>query len=115
MILTNRILERDEQLPALLPPTLRRFANDEHPAIRALILQRLPFLQSRVFDLGWDLFEIAIKESEGLWNIAEQCLYYAYRNHYETVKPLLLRLRSEGVDKDLETWGRISALANITG
>lgn len=115
MILTSRILERDEQLPALLPPTLRRFANDEHPAIRALILQRLPFLQSMVFDLGWNLFEIAIKESAGLWNIAEQCLYYAYHNHYETVKPLLLRLRSEGVDKDLETWGRISALANITG
>ncbi|AXF64650.1 hypothetical protein [Leclercia sp. W17] len=27
----------------------------------------------------------------------------------------MLRLRSEGIDKDLETWGRISALANITG
>lgn len=65
--------------------------------------------------MGWDLFTIAIKESAGLWQIAEQCLYYAYHNHYETVKPLLLRLRSEGIDKDLESWGRISALASITG
>lgn len=115
MILTNRILERDDELPYLLPPTLRRFANDEHPAVRALILRRLPLLQSIAFNLGWDLFTIATKESAGLWQIAEQCLYYAYHNHYATVKPLLLRLRSEGIEKDLESWGRISALASITG
>lgn len=115
MILTNNILDRGSKLPVLLPPTLRRFANDEHPAIRALILRRLPFFQSKSFDLGWDLFEIATKESAGLWQIAERCLYYAYHNHFEVMRPLLLRLRDDGSDKDLVTWGRISALAVMTG
>ncbi|ROP62015.1 ATPase family protein associated with various cellular activities (AAA) [Enterobacter sp. BIGb0383] len=115
MILANNFLERGDRLPGLLAPTLKRFASDEHPAIRAMILQRLPFLQSKSFDLGWDLFNIAMKENRGLWKIAERCLYYAYKNHFKIVGPLLVRLRREGVDKDLETWGRISALSTMTG
>ena len=99
--------------PELLQPTLRRFAGDKHPAIRAVILRRLPYLQSKNFELGWNLFHLAMHGAEGLWQIAEPCLYYAYHNHFEVVKPLLARLRLEGMGKDLETWGRISALASM--
>lgn len=114
MILANTFLERDNELPELLAPTLRRIANDDHPAIRALILRRLPYFQSKSFELGWELFHLALQETDGLWKIAEPCLYYAYHNHFEIVRPVLARLHSEGVGKDLETWGRISALASMT-
>lgn len=113
MILATNLYERGDKPPELLIPALRRFASDEHPAVRALILHRLPYLQSKAFDLGWDLFYLAMKGAEGLWEMAERCLYYAYHSHFEVVGPLLTRLRSEGSGKDLETWGRISALATL--
>lgn len=113
MILANNLHERGSEFPEMLAPTLRRFANDEHPAVRSLILRRLPYLQSKMFDLGWDLFHLAMLDADRLWEIAEPCLYYAYHNHFEVVKPLLARLRTEGSGKDLETWGRISALATM--
>lgn len=111
MILANNLYERGSEFSELLVPTLRRFASDEHPAVRSLILRRLPYLQSKAFDLGWDLFHLAMKDAERLWEIAEPCLYYANRSRFEVVRPLLARLRGEGSGRDLETWGRISALA----
>ncbi|MEI7244585.1 AAA family ATPase [Pectobacterium carotovorum] len=114
MILTSKFLEQGNEFPELLVPTLRRFACDTHPAIRALILRRLPYLQSQSFDLGWNLFHLVMQDPNGLWKIAEQCLYYAYYKHFEVVKPVLARLYREGYGKDMETWGRISALAVMT-
>ncbi len=114
MILADNFREHDNEFPELLVPTLRRFARDEHPAVRAMILRRLPYLQSKSFDFGWDLFYLAMQNAGGLWQISERCLYYAYHRHFEVVKPLLARLCREGCGKDLETWGRISALAAMT-
>lgn len=114
MILANNLYERGIEFPELLAPTLRRFASDEHPAVRSLILRRLPYFQSKAFDLGWDLFYLAMKDSEGLWKIAEPCLYHSYHSHFEVVRPLLARLYGEGSGTDLETWGRISALATFS-
>jgi hypothetical protein len=115
MILANQFLEKNAEPPELLVPTLRRFAADEHPAIRALVLRRLPYIQSRNPELGWDLFRITMGDSQGLWGSAETCLYYAYHDHFERVAPLLPRIRHEGKGKDLEIWGRISALAALVG
>ncbi len=114
MILANNFLERGIEFPELLAPMLRRFASDDHPAIRAMILRRLPYLQNTYFDLGWELFHLAIQDADGLWQIAEPCLYHAYRNHFEVVRPLLAGIRNKGRGKDLEIWGRISALATMT-
>ncbi|MDD3675310.1 AAA family ATPase [Thauera propionica] len=113
MILAINFQERGCVLPELLQPALHRFAGDKHPAIRAVILRRLPYLQSENFELGWNLFHLCMDDAEGLWQIAEPCLYYAYHNHFDVVKPLLARLRLEGRGKDLQTWGRISALASM--
>lgn len=114
MILANKLQEHSVPFPELLSHTLRRFSGNEHPAIRALILRRLPYLQSLSPKLGWDLFHLAMQDATCLWQIAEPCLYYAYHKHFEKVSPLLARIHSEGSGKDLETWGRISALAALT-
>ena len=115
MILANNFQERGIALPELLPPTLRRFARNEHPAIRALILRRLPYLQSQNPELGWELFRSCHAGCYGLWRSAERCLYYAYHDHFEKVAPSLERICREGGKKDMETWGRISALSALTG
>jgi len=114
MILANSFQEHSVPFPELLSPTLRRFAGNEHPAIRALILRHLPYLQSQNPELGWDLFHLAIQDATGLWQTAERCLYYTYHNHFRKVASLLVRIHSEGSGKDMETWGRISALAALT-
>jgi len=116
MILANNFQEHSVPFPKLLLPTLRRFAGNDQPAICALIIQRLPYLQSQNSELGWDLFHLAMQDADttGLWQIAEPCLYYAYHNHFGKVAPLLARIHCEGCGKDLETWGRISALAVLS-
>lgn len=115
MILVNNLQEHGISFPELLPHTLRRFASNEHPAIRALILRRLPYFQSQNPELGWELFQLAMKEAAGLGQSVEHCLYYAYHDHFEKVAPSLERFRREGSKEDMETWGRISALATLTG
>jgi hypothetical protein len=115
MILVNSLQEADIVLPELLPPTLCRFASNENPAIRVLILKNLAYLQYKNPELGWKLFSLAIQDSTGLWKHAERCLYYAYREHFDKVLPLLELVRCEGNEKDMETWGRISALSALHG
>ena len=115
MIMATRLHENNLTWPELLVSTLRQFAADEHPAIRALILRRLPYLQSIQSDLGWELFDLAMQEgAAGLWAMAEPCLYYAYHQKFDIVAPWLRRLYSDGQDTELETWGRISALAALS-
>jgi len=115
MILTNTFQEHGIPLPESLPPTLRLFASSEHPAIRALILRRLPYLQNKNPELGWELFDLVMRDAVGLWQSAERCLYYAYRDHFEKVAPSLVRIYREGNKQDMETWGRISALSALAG
>lgn len=115
MIVATRLQENSITWPELLVPTLRQFAADEHPAIRTLILRPLPYLQRLQPDLGWALFDLAMQESAaGLWAMAEPCLYYAYHQKFDIVAPWLTRLYHDGQGKDLETWGRISALAALS-
>ncbi|EDL69013.1 AAA family ATPase [Vibrio campbellii] len=112
MILANQLEASGVQWPDSLPAALRLYAGDKYPAIRALMLRRMPYFQGRFPELGWELFDLALKESaEGLWAIAEPCLYYAYHQNFELIAPRLVQLYREGYGKDYETWGRISALA----
>lgn len=115
MIMATRLQENNSTWPELLAPTLRQFAADEHPAIRTLILRRLPYLQSIQPSLGWELFDLAMQESAaGLWAMAEPCLYHAYHQKFEIVAQWLRRLYRDGQDTDLEIWGRISALGALS-
>jgi hypothetical protein len=115
MILATQWAETHRPFPELLVPTLKRFARDPHPAVRALILRRLPYLQSRAPELGWKIFYLTLEGGdERLWEIAEPCLYYAYHNRFTEVSDILERIVSTAAGKALETWGRISALAALS-
>lgn len=116
MRLANRLVEKDAQLPELLPSTLLYFSADKNPAIRALILMHLPYLQSRNEKFGWELFRACVKEDiSGLGEVTENCLYYSYYEKFEKIYSFLNRLKLDGQGSDLETWGRISALASLSG
>jgi hypothetical protein len=115
IILCNQLQKNGIQFPELLLPAIRRFATTEHPAIRAVILRRLPYFQSQNPEVGWELMHLATQHvAIGLWKVAEPCLYYAYHQHFEKVAPVLSRLRAEGNGNDFKTWGRISALASLS-
>ncbi|GFO54963.1 hypothetical protein GMSM_19700 [Geomonas sp. Red276] len=114
-ILAYNLQKTSTVFPPLLEPTLRRFASYDHPGIRALILRRLPYLQSENSNLWWDLFYLTMQDSVGLWEYAERALYYAYYDHFDKIAPLLERVRQEGSKNDMEIWGRISALSALAG
>lgn len=115
MIVLGCSKEHGFKLPELTLPLLYQFACDEHPAIRALILRRLPYLQSHSPDIGWRLFDLVMHDPQGLWKFAEPCFYYTYYNQFDIIKPWLDRLYSTRPDQGLATWGRISSLASLDG
>jgi hypothetical protein len=101
--------------PELLVPTLTRFALDLNPAVRAVIVRELPYLQSISPTLGWKLFGSALRESdERLWTVAEPCLYYGYHKRFAAVSVFLNEIAGTGKGKSLKTWGRISGLAVLS-
>ncbi|WP_122462219.1 AAA family ATPase [Pseudomonas viridiflava] len=115
MILANQLEKNGVPWPQFLPNALRLFAADPHPAIRALLLRRMSYLQSHHPELGWELFGLTMQEKcPGLWPIAESSLYYAYFQKFEIVALWLARIYHDGSNKDFETWGRISALAALS-
>jgi hypothetical protein len=115
MILASNLNQCGSTLPALLEPTLRRYAENKHPAIRSLVLRHLHVLQSWHPTYGWELFKLAMQEADGLWVYTERCLYYAIRDKFEIVSAQLARIYSEGSHQELAIWGRISALSALTG
>jgi hypothetical protein len=116
MKLCNRLLEKDQSLPELLPYLLHHLARDSAIYARIPILNHLPFLLYKQPDLGWRLLSDIFQEPQPrLWKHAEQCLYYQYRDHFHQVSPYLDRLLHEGREEAGDTWGRISTLASLAG
>ncbi len=115
IILANNLLENNIDLPELLAPTLLRFTRSKYKAHQALILERLAYFQSKEHDLGWKVFHAAMRHPAGLWQYAESCLYYALRNHFDIVEPILNKMYNKANKKELEIWGRISALGSLSG
>lgn len=116
MRLAVNLSKKNISLSRLLESSLHRLTKDPHPAIRALILQKLPYLQSLDSRLGWELFDLTHESGMGgMWRYAEPCLYYSYSKNFERIKPILEGILKTGVESDLETWGRISALAALAG
>ncbi|WP_430248489.1 AAA family ATPase [Providencia sp. PAZ2] len=116
MVMAIRLHEEHISWPELLLPTLHQFASNDHPAVRAVVLRRLPHLQHILPEVGWIVFELIMRKgSEGLWDMAERCLYYSYHHEYDRVSPWLSVIVSEDIKDGFQAWGRISALAVLSG
>lgn len=112
IILATNLGKNKIVFPELLAPTLKRFAADDSLAVRAVILRRLSYFQYLQPELGWELFDIiTLKSNDELWEIAEPCLYYSYRNDFTRISKILSDIYKSSTAKALQTWGRISALA----
>lgn len=115
IILATRWAKAGRSLPEGLRACLLKFAADAHPAVPAVLLRRLPWLQVHDPKLGWEVFAEAVERApEHLWSVAEPCLYWAYQRDFPMVENYLRRIdASGGVAR--ETWGRISMLACLGG
>lgn len=115
MVMAIKLYEGHISWPELLLPTLHQFATNDHPAVRAVVLRRLPHLQHILPEVGWGIFELIMRKgSEGLWDMAERCLYYTYHHEFDRVSPWLNKIVSESIKDGLQAWGRISALAVLS-
>lgn len=113
--LYNRLLEKEIEPPELLFPLLRHYARDPVGAVRAALLDHLPYLTSRRHALGWQLFQDIFREPQThLWPLGERHLYYQYHEHFDEVAPYLERMRIEAPDEAGEAWGRIATLASLS-
>jgi hypothetical protein len=116
MKLCNRLLDKGQPLPELLPFLLRHFARDSAIYVRVPVLEQLPFLMYKQPGLGWQLLADVFQEPQScLWKYAERCLYYQYREHFDRLELYLNRLLHEGMEEAGHTWGRISTLASLAG
>ncbi len=115
MVMAIKLHEEHISWPELLLPTLHQFSTNDHPAVRAVVLRRLPYLQNILPEVGWGVFELIMRKgSEGLWDMAECCLYYTYYHEFDRVSPWLNKIVSEDIKDGLQAWGRISALAVLS-
>jgi hypothetical protein len=115
MIITTNFMDKKISFPDMLVPILKGFASDDNRAIRALIVMRLPYLQSLNSELGWDLFNITMEDSpDELWSIAEPCLYYSYHKRVEETSKILQYICTTANGDALKVWGRISALSALS-
>lgn len=116
MAMAIKLHEENNLWPELLLPTLHQFATNDHPAVRAVVLYNLPYLQNILPEVGWDIFKLVMqKGSAGLWDMVERCLYYNYYYEFNNVSPWLNKILSEDINEGLQAWGRISALAVLSG
>ena len=113
--LAQHMLEDGHELPELLPPTLMRLARDFHPAVRAVLVDKLAFIQAKS-ELGWQLFDAAFQDAdERVWAHGADTLYYAAGKQFARARPYLNRMETSTVANVRKAWGRLAALAMLGG
>jgi len=114
--LCNRLLEQDKEPPELLFPLLRHYARDPVQAVRAALLDYLPYLTYKHHSWGWQVFFDIFREPQAhLWPLAERHLYHQYHDHFDEVAPFLKRMQEESPQEAADAWGRIMTLATLSG
>ncbi|MBQ0753347.1 MAG: ATP-binding protein [Gammaproteobacteria bacterium] len=114
LTLSSGLDRAGEEQPELLIPALHYFSSFGSRPIQALMLHRLPKVQAKRPEFGWDLFERIMSAEDPLWSSAEQCLYHSYNTNFDRVNRLLDRIKAGGKPEDLGTWGRIMALSALS-
>jgi len=108
--------EQPSSLPDDLTALLRRFARDEHPGVRAMVLRSLPHVQHHLPEFGWELFDACfVAPFSHLWSDISHCLYYRYYAEFDAVAVYLQRMREQHFPEAADTWGRIMSLALLSG
>ena len=116
MVLLNNLLEADRDLPASLVEVLFRLSHIPKEYMKASMFQHLPFVLYKSPDLGWQLFDtLGDGISPRVWQYAERCLYYNYHKHFDRIGPCLDKIYRQAMEVAGETWGRIGALAYLSG
>jgi Effector-associated domain 7 len=116
MRLYNRRLELNLDIPELLTCLIQHAAKDRRSYVRVGILHHLAFTIHKQPEWGWKVFADIFQEPQpSLWQYAEKCLYHNYQDRFDLVSTCLERIFQEGMDEAGETWGRISALASLSG
>lgn len=117
MRLTASCLENSlMDLPEMLTTLLVRFAKDRDPAVRAVVLNQLPYILYKKPDIGWVLLEACVSSGpKALWNHAYECLYHSYTREFERVDGYLQRMKAEAMPEAGKTWGLLATLAFLSG
>ncbi|NQZ10507.1 MAG: hypothetical protein HRT35_25420, partial [Algicola sp.] len=116
LLLCNKRLQQNQPLAAELVELLFRFAKDPSMAVRATMFRRLPYLHTKMPELGWELLNLLSKNADsGLPAYFEQTLYYQYHGHFELVKPFLNTMKNANDEKCAQAWGRLATLAHLAG
>jgi hypothetical protein len=116
MRLYNRRLELNLDVPELLTYLIQHVSKDRRLYVRVGILHHLAFTIYKQPEWGWKLFADIFQEPQPLlWQYVEKCLYHNYHDRFDLVSLYLERIFQEGMEEAGETWGRISALASLSG
>jgi hypothetical protein len=116
MRLYNRRLELNLDIPELLIYLIQHVSKDRRLYVRVGIVHQLYFTINKQPEWGWKLFTDIFQEPQPrLWKYAESCLYYNYHDCFDLVSQYLERIFQEGMEEAGDAWGRISALACLSG
>lgn len=116
LVLSNRLIDQERNLPKELIDLLVRYSKDVAMPVRAGFVRRFPYFHSRVPDLGWELLDNLFNGSDSLlWKELEQSLYYQYSQSFEKVDPYLNRYLTSDSEGCHEAWGRLAALSYFAG
>ena len=114
MILANKLSETSDGISDLTVSALKLFSYSDTPAVKAIILRRLPYLENNAPELAWDIFD-RTTNCHKLWPYAESFLYYSYHDEFEKFEPYLARIKKSNDSESMATWGRLSALSGLSG
>ncbi len=116
MRLYNRRLELNLDIPELLTYLIQHVSKDRRLYVRAGIVRQLDFTIYKQPEWGWKILADIFQESQpNLWKYVESCLYHNYHDRFDLVSQYLERIFQEGMEEAGDAWGRISALACLSG
>ncbi len=116
LVISNRLIDQERDLPKELIDLLVRYSNDVAMPVRAGFVRRFPYFHSRVPDLGWELLDNLFNGSDSLlWKELEKSLYYKYSQSFEKVDRYLNQYLTSDSEDCHEAWGRLAALSYFVG
>jgi Effector-associated domain 7/SEFIR domain len=116
MRLYNRRLELNLDIPELLVYLIQHASKDRRLYVRVGIVHQLYFTIYKQPEWGWKFFTDIFQEPQPrLWKYVESCLYYNYHDRFDLVSQYLERIFQEGMEEAGDAWGRIWALACLSG